>query len=262
MILAPTLTLNTPARGYDADATAFAAASGATDVAALSAFVKGVKDLGLWNNMVCWPLRSTQNAGTGTTAYSLGGLGAFNGTLVNGPTWGVDGLDFDGSDDRVTLPNGSFGTGNAATSIWAFLKNETNAARMQALSQGDNNTATDAFALESPAFGATNDAVSIAFTGGIIAAKSTAWKSLFMGNTTAGFRGKDGGTITEFSLNNALNKTGNSCAIGAFGNPAGAAPFDGKVAAVIRINATPTTQLNSDIYTLYKNTLGTGLGLP
>jgi hypothetical protein len=82
MILAPTLTLNTLARGYDADATAFAAASGATDVAALSAFVKGVKELGLWSNMVCWPLRSSQNAGTGgvdgvTTAYSLGGLGDF-----------------------------------------------------------------------------------------------------------------------------------------------------------------------------------------
>ena len=41
MILAPTLTLNTLARGYDADATAFAAASGATDVSNLSAFVKG-----------------------------------------------------------------------------------------------------------------------------------------------------------------------------------------------------------------------------
>jgi hypothetical protein len=108
MILAPTLTLNTQARGYDADATAFAAASGATDVAALSAFVKGVKELGLWSNMVCWPLRSSQNAGTGTTAYSLGGLGTFNGTLVGGPTWGVNALDFTVNSSRmdtaVTLP--------------------------------------------------------------------------------------------------------------------------------------------------------------
>jgi hypothetical protein len=94
MILAPTLTLNTLARGYDADATAFAAASGATDVSNLSAFVKGVKELGLWSNMVCWPLRSSQNAGTGTTAYSLGGLGVYNGTLTNGPTWGADGITF------------------------------------------------------------------------------------------------------------------------------------------------------------------------
>lgn len=55
-------------------------------------FAAGVNDLGLWSNMVCWPLRSTQNAGTGTTAYSLGGLGTFDGTLVDGPVWGPDGI--------------------------------------------------------------------------------------------------------------------------------------------------------------------------
>jgi hypothetical protein len=104
MVLAPTLTLNTPARGYDADATAFAAASGATDVSGLSAFVKGVKELGLWSDMACWPLRSSQNAGTGTTAYSLGGLGTFNGTLTNGPSWTADGITFDGSNDYIITP--------------------------------------------------------------------------------------------------------------------------------------------------------------
>ena len=54
--------------------------------------------------MVCWPLRSSQNAGTGTTAYSLGGLGAFNGTLVNGPTWGTNGITFaSASSQRIDL---------------------------------------------------------------------------------------------------------------------------------------------------------------
>ena len=60
-------------------------------------FSKGVNDLGLWNSMVCWPLRSSQNYGSGTTAFSLGGLGAYNGTLANGPTWGTNGIAFDGS---------------------------------------------------------------------------------------------------------------------------------------------------------------------
>ena len=55
-------------------------------------FVRGIKALGLWQNMVSWPLRSYQNAGTGSTAYSLGGLGTFNGTLVNSPTWGLSGI--------------------------------------------------------------------------------------------------------------------------------------------------------------------------
>lgn len=250
------------ALAVDSNAQSFITTSGATDVEAIDKFVKGVKALGLYNSMVCWPLRSSQNAGTGDTVYSLGGLGTFNGTRVNGPAWANDGIDFDGSNDRITLPNESFGTGNAATSIWAFLKNETNAARMIALSQGNNNVSTDSFSLESPDSTATDDQVGLAFTGGTIAAKSTAWKSLFIGNTSAGFRGKDGGTVTEFALSNTLNKIGANCAIGAFGSPAGVAPFDGLVAAVIRINATPTTTLNGQVYAIYKSTLGTGLALP
>jgi hypothetical protein len=57
-------------------------------------FAQGIDRLGLWNSMVCWPLRASQNAGSGTTAFSLGGLGQFNGTLVNAPTWGSDGMLF------------------------------------------------------------------------------------------------------------------------------------------------------------------------
>ena len=78
----------------DLDAQSFVTTSGATDIEAIDQFVKGVKNLGLWSDMVCWPLRSSQNAGTGTTAYSLGGLGTYNGTLTNGPTWGADGIFF------------------------------------------------------------------------------------------------------------------------------------------------------------------------
>jgi hypothetical protein len=85
----------------DADAAAFIAASGATDRWNIQQFVKGVKALGLWDDMVCWPLRSSQNAGTGTTAYSLGGLGTFNGALVGGPAWTADGITFGGSTQYI-----------------------------------------------------------------------------------------------------------------------------------------------------------------
>jgi hypothetical protein len=85
----------------DPDAATFIAASGATDVWNLQQFVKGVKALGLWDDMVCWPLRSAQNAGTGTTAYSLGGLGTFNGTLVGGPAWTADGITFGGNTQYI-----------------------------------------------------------------------------------------------------------------------------------------------------------------
>jgi hypothetical protein len=85
----------------DADAQSFITTSGATDKEGIDQFVKGIKNLGLWSSMVCWPLRSSQNAGTGTTLYSLGGLGTFNGTLVNGPTWSSNGIIYDGSNDRI-----------------------------------------------------------------------------------------------------------------------------------------------------------------
>jgi hypothetical protein len=70
-------------------------------------FVRGMKTLGLWQNMVCWPLRSSQNAATGDIMYSLGGLGTFNGTMVNTPVRGADGMEFTNSGSThitITVP--------------------------------------------------------------------------------------------------------------------------------------------------------------
>lgn len=81
---------------FDKDALNYFSTAGITDSTAknqLNNFIKEIKRLGLWNNMVCWPLRSSQNAGTGTTAYSLGGLATYNATLTSpAPTWTSDGL--------------------------------------------------------------------------------------------------------------------------------------------------------------------------
>jgi hypothetical protein len=86
---------------FDPDALAYCQESGATDFQAINYFVKGIKQLGLWSSMVCWPLRSSQSAGTGSIVYSLGGLGTYNGTLINGPTWGADGVSFGGNTQRI-----------------------------------------------------------------------------------------------------------------------------------------------------------------
>ena len=90
-------------------------------------FAKGVNDLGLWNSMVCWPLRSSQNYGSGTTAFSLGGLGTFNGTLVNGPSWGSDGIDTSPSNSHVRIDqdflNGTNGVVNLSGSMLGVFAN-------------------------------------------------------------------------------------------------------------------------------------------
>jgi hypothetical protein len=76
---------------FDSDAAAFFATAGVTDATAktqINSFVKGIKDLGLYNNMVCWPLRSSQlgNAGGDWNRlriawdWDFGDL-VFNGTL-------------------------------------------------------------------------------------------------------------------------------------------------------------------------------------
>jgi hypothetical protein len=75
-------------------------------------FAKGVNDLGLWDSMVCWPLRSSQNYGSGTTAFSLGGLGGFEGTLIGGPAWTANGIATDSDLKYIRHDAGrDFGTG-------------------------------------------------------------------------------------------------------------------------------------------------------
>jgi len=89
----PIINFSQPA--YDADASTYFTTAGVTSTAGkqqISRFVTGVKDLGLWSNMVCWPLRSSQNPGIGTTVYSLGGYGTYNGTLSSSELRTTDGL--------------------------------------------------------------------------------------------------------------------------------------------------------------------------
>jgi hypothetical protein len=100
------------ASGFDSDASAYFNTAGVTDATAkaqINAFVKGIKELSLYNNMVCWPLRSSQNAGTGATAYSLGGLGTYNATLNSSPTWGTTGIITNGTSQWMgaTIPTSS-----------------------------------------------------------------------------------------------------------------------------------------------------------
>jgi hypothetical protein len=59
----------------------------------INKFVIGIKRMKLWDKMVCWPMRSIHNAGTGSTVYSLGKSDRdYNGVLTNSPTWERDGI--------------------------------------------------------------------------------------------------------------------------------------------------------------------------
>jgi hypothetical protein len=270
MVLAPTLSLNTPARGYDADATAFAAASGATDVSNLSAFVKGVKELGLWSNMVCWPLRSSQNAGTGTTAYSLGGLTGSNGSFENSPTWTPSGVEFsDESDDYI------------ATGYTPPKEDHLLFAVMEANPQGTNNNAIASARRAG------------ALTGGYTYAQNWTgvWRSILW--TSGGFIDNTGdAAITDGSFHSATFRTalitspqqadisidgGSYDTVSGsitpddpeelvLGNEANSATraLGGALAfaAYVSVPYSTAATYEQSLHNLYKSTLGTGLGLP
>jgi hypothetical protein len=234
---------------YDADASAYFTTAGVTNTAGrqqISRFVTGIKDLGLYNNMVCWPLRSSQNAGTGTTAYSLGGLGTYNGTLVNSPSWGVDGITFtSGSSQTITIPNITvsqtdliLATCQAATSgnlrvfkaipelgIWAGFGGQyywdvrSTAGTLNRQSGGSVPT-------------------SRVFTHGIASASGS---SFFVNGTSI--------------LSNAVSSTNANLSTVQINQNGG----NGNIAFAM---FSQSITGNTSLYTLYKTTLGQGLGLP
>jgi hypothetical protein len=65
-----------------------------TDIYSVDQFVRGIKDMGIWKNIIFWTFRANQNAGSGVTAYSFGDLGSYNGTLTGSPIpiWTANGL--------------------------------------------------------------------------------------------------------------------------------------------------------------------------
>lgn len=96
-----------------------------SDIADIDNFIKGTKQLGIWQNMVCWLLRSQHNLGSGSTVLSLGGLGAFNGTMVNSPSWGTNGVQSGGTSfsSRISISNDIRKFINYGATIYGVLSN-------------------------------------------------------------------------------------------------------------------------------------------
>jgi hypothetical protein len=245
LVLSPN---NSKAAVYDRDAINYFSRAGVTDATAksqINAFVKGIKNLGLYNNMVCWPLRSSQNAGTGATAYSLGGLGTYNGTLANSPTWGVDGVTFSPTNSCLQfayyLPTGSH------TILAVGLNNATiNNSIVFRVSNTDNNfhfwqrrnaTSNTLFSPNTDLSGYINGAITNT-------ANANVYNS-FGATTTRNF-----GTGTAHGGPAFFGDLANSQQWGSVGSFASI------------FNATLTTAQILALHNLLKTTLGQGLGLP
>ena len=239
-------------------------------------FAAGVNDLGLWNSMVCWPLRSSQNAGTGTTAYSLGGLGTFNGTLTNGPTWGVDGLTFDSSTKYINVPSavGVFNNQSAGWSVAAAIDTNhtggdiTHTPLTATVGTGPGGRATiatrNAAASQFVAGGRRLDADTFA---GSTATSTSAWTYLEnrsdwgAGNARLVVNGT-AQTSAAYSSGAGNTSATNSQAVMIGNNPSNEAGFPGTISFALLCRTLPSLAAAEQVRSLYKATLGTGLGLP
>jgi len=72
-------------------------------LAKVNALVRYLKTEGLWDDTCALLLSSDFNAGSGATAYTLGGWTGNDAALVHAPAWNATGLEFDGSNDYATL---------------------------------------------------------------------------------------------------------------------------------------------------------------
>lgn len=258
-------------RRLDPDAADFCRRSGATDRAAINAFVRGVKDLGLWDNMVCWPLRSSQNAGFGSTAYSLGGLGATNATLTNGPSWGTNGLIMQRASSQFASASSLITNAPATLMAWATV---TGIATNQDILSVSNPTGQGWMFLRYAGGQAGTPTVAQAGTNSItIAAASSSSLSV---NTFAGIAGTYVGN-SPMSATHYRNAAADGTASANF-TPSGISRvtmgaltaltdtqfngYDGTLAAASVLNVALSATQISALHSLYRNTLGNGLGLP
>jgi hypothetical protein len=259
--------------GFDADAAAYfdrAGVTNATAKAQINAFVKGVKDLGLYNNMVCWPLRSAQNAGTGTTAYSLGGLGTFNGTFAGAtlPTWNADGVNF--TNDTAAKITTSLAQGSS-DDINIFSVVECNPYVSEANSicgtRGGPGGSSAGFTCAQNWYdqGAETliwlpvgptEAITTRKTDGSFNAY-THRIAVSSATKTAGIKLNTGAESTASSVQTYT--AGENFTIGSQRPTDTSASLGGKMPFLAYFK---TASLSSSVYTLYKTTMGTGLGLP
>jgi len=260
---------------YDADASAYFTTAGVTNTAGrqqISRFVTGVKDLGLYSNMVCWPLRSTQNAGTGTIAYSLGGLGTFNGTLTNGPTWGADGVMFSNSSAQYISTEYLFDPSTLSTGFLSVINQTESPTFSNNREICGNRVSSEASYLFKNTAGAQDIAVFDSVSGHNAASTSSRiayvagrqFAGGFVNSVTRQFFNQlNSTTATANSSGGILLTGGKKFQIARGGEYSTARTFTGEISFVGLLRQETITAENIEACrSLLKTTLGQGLGLP
>jgi hypothetical protein len=222
-------------------------------------FAQGIDQLGLWNSMVCWPMRASQNAGSGLTAFSLGGLGQFNGTLAGSvaPSWTPNGVLNSGGGGQIntTITQaynaqsiGVVGAQSSPTSGFSYF--------------GGTNASSEALYWMNPRSGFGGEfrySGSNIFVGDTSDVTFSLWSTLgSVGSQTTAYKNN---VLIGTATPNAVTPTSTTLATGlTLGRSNGV--FQGTQAFVFVLSVRLSPSDYVLLYTLYRQTLGLGLGLP
>jgi len=261
---------------YDTDASAYFTTAGVTTRAEqqqISRFVTGVKNLGLYSTMVCWPLRFGQNAQSGTTAYSLGGLGAYNGTLSGTISRGASGVSLSsGHSFYASISAAVRSLGGYSSILVASDSGSAGTVNFGVLKGGGSNQIGDNYTGFSRFYNFLTQQQS-SLTGGTAERKfgDLTFNGVgfqFFGSSRTGLTSPT--TDTGFvKLNATVNSTLSGTGVLPSTNPYaesffmfGGSSGAENVYSFCMVAAPMSTTNMESIRGLYKTTLGTGLGLP
>jgi hypothetical protein len=251
---------------FDPDALAYFTTAGITDNTAktqINDFVVGIKDLGLWSSMASWPLRSSQNAGTGTTAYSLGGLGTYNGTLTNGPTWGANGITFASASNHTIAISTSISTAQLHSLAFAAgsISSTGSFSRFFEIANSGDASRRNPFLV----YEAFNTFTQFQLPNSGVAAQEVSLNLTAQLNTFFSMCGSKETSTMRISINGVSQGTSGSKTfnVGSGYDLANiGSGYNGTIAFGMLASSDFSSSQVLSLHNLYKNTLGQGLGLP
>jgi hypothetical protein len=243
-----------------------------TDVNDVDNFIKGLKQLNLWQNIVCWPMRSIHNIGTGSTLLGLGGYINFSGTLINSPSWGTNGITMISSSSQYITMGGAAPTIITQEVIAMIVFSTNSTANFSGYPRawgrslgGGGQVHNYQFQQNSGSRNcswATGDGISIAVQQSVTIGSNTNKHSI-IGSAKAN------GVQTVKLDANTTSSTANTCnqfsslagSLVVHGVP-GSFSQDGEYSFVMVGNRQALPAQIDNLYALYKQTIGKGLGLP
>ena len=229
----------------DVDGDAYLTRAGVTDPLGRCEvlwFTRGMKALDLWSNMVCWSMRNYQNVGNGATVYSLGGLGIYNGTLNNSPSWSANGINYTPNNSCMTQ---TYKIASGRHTIFAAAYNGSIVANGQIYRITETGNVFHFWQRRSG-------------SSSIFLSPNTDLTGYVNGSVSSTMPVASFFTTAVTTSRTFVTTTVNSC----FGDTNNAQKWGDIGAFNSIINLELSTLQIISIHNLYKNTLGNGLGLP